>query len=59
MASHLDMNLPIEEIKGFSVGKMVLFTAVTIQSKAGESYRLPRKKLQDWLRQASVQRAAG
>lgn len=37
MASHLNMNLPIEEIKGFSMGKIVLFTAVTIQSKAGES----------------------
>ena len=53
-----DMNLPLEEIKGFSVGKIALFTAVTIHSKDGKEYPLtgfPAKKLQDWLRQAGVQ----
>jgi hypothetical protein len=52
------MDLPVEEIKGFSVGKIALFTAVTIHSKSGETYPFtgfPAKKLQDWLRQAGVQ----
>ena len=43
---------------GFSVGKIALFTAVTIHSKSGKEYPLtgfPAKKLQDWLRQAGVQ----
>lgn len=54
-----DMDLPLEEIKGFSVGKIALFTAVTIHSKSGETYPLtgfPVKKLQDWLQQAGVQK---
>ena len=57
MPGEPDMNLPLEEIKGFSVGKIALFTAVTIHSKSGETYPLtgfPAKKLQDWLRQAGV-----
>ena len=52
-----DMNLPLGEIKGFSV-KKGLFTQVNIFSKAGETYPLtgfPVKKLQDWLRQVGVQ----
>ena len=52
----MEMDLPISEIKGFSV-KKALMTAVTIHSKAGESYvftGFPSKKLQDWLRQAGV-----
>ena len=58
MMPGLEMDLPVEEIKGFSVGKIALFTAVTIHSKSGEEYPLtgfPAKKLQDWLRQAGVQ----
>ena len=58
MPGEPDMNLPLEEIKGFSVGKIALFTVVTIHSKSGEEYPLtgfPAKKLQDWLRQAGVQ----
>ena len=58
MVPGLEMDLPLEEIKGFSVGKIALFTAVTIHSKSGETYPLtgfPAKKLQDWLRQAGVQ----
>lgn len=54
-----DMNLPLEAIKGFSVGKIALFTAVTIHSKSGETYSLtgfPAKKLQDWLQQVGVQK---
>ncbi len=57
MVGSPEMDLPISEIKGFSVGKKALFTAVTIHSQAGESYvftGLPVKKLQDWLRQAGV-----
>ncbi len=58
MPGEPDMNLPLEEIKGFSVGKIALFTAVTIHSKSGEIYPFtgfPAKKLQDWLRQVGVQ----
>ena len=58
MVPGLEMNLPVAEIKGFSVGKIALFTAVTIHSKSGGAYPLtgfPAKKLQDWLRQAGVQ----
>ena len=58
MNPHLEMDLSVAEIKGFSVGKIALFTAVTIHSKSGETYPLtgfPVKKLQDWLRQAGIQ----
>lgn len=58
MVPGLEMDLPVEEIKGFSVGKIALFTAVTIHSRSGETYPLtgfPAKKLQDWPRQAGVQ----
>ena len=58
MVPGLEMDLPVEDIKGFSVGKIALFTAVTIHGKDGKDYPLtgfPAKKLQDWLRQAGVQ----
>ncbi len=57
MVGSPEMELPISEIKGFSV-KKALLTAVTIHSRAGENYvftGFPVKKLQDWLRQAGVQ----
>jgi len=57
MVNDPEMDLPISEIKGFSV-KKGLMTSVTIHSKAGASYLFtgfPAKKLQDWLRQAGVQ----
>jgi len=57
MVGSPEMDLPLSEIKGFSVGKKALFTAVTIHSQAGESYvftGFPVKKLPDWLRQAGV-----
>ena len=57
MVGSPEMELPIADIKGFSVRKS-LFTSVTIHSRAGESYLFtgfPAKKLQDWLRQAGVQ----
>ena len=53
----MEMDLPLADIKGFSV-KKGLMTVVTIHSKAGESYvftGFPSKKLQDWLRQVGVQ----
>ena len=37
MVPGLEMDLPVEEIKGFSVGKIALFTAVTIHSRSGET----------------------
>lgn len=57
MVGSPEMDLPLSEIKGFSVGKKALATAVTIHSQAGENYvftGFPVKKLQDWLRQAGV-----
>ncbi len=58
MAGGPEMDLALSEVKGFSVGKKMLATAVTIEAKSGESYTFtgfPVKKLQDWLRQAGVQ----
>jgi len=58
MAGRPEMDLPLSQIKGFSVGKKALFTAVTIHSQADEKFvftGFPVKKLQDWLRQAGVQ----
>ena len=52
-----EFGLPVSDVKGFSVGKKLLATAVTIHSQAGESHVLtgfPAKKLQDWLRQAGI-----
>ena len=57
MVGSPEFDLPLSDIKGFSVGKKALFTAVTIHSQAGENYvftGFPAKKLQDWLRQAGV-----
>ena len=54
-----DMNLPLEEIKGFSVSSVLFVTRVTIHSRSGEEFPLtgfPAKKLQGWLEQAGVQR---
>ncbi len=53
-----DMNLRLDEIKGFSVKKALMVTQVIIHSQTGETYPLtgfPAKKLQDWLRQVGVQ----
>lgn len=53
-----EIDLPLSQIKGFSAGKKLLATAVTIHTQAGEGHVLtgfPVKKLQDWLRQAGVQ----
>ncbi len=57
MVGSPEMDLPLSEIRGFSVGKKALITAVTIHSQAGENYvftGFPVKKLQGWLRQAGV-----
>ncbi len=56
MVGSPEMDLPLSEIKGFSV-KKALLTAVTIHSQSGKDYvftGFPVKKLQDWLRQAGV-----
>lgn len=53
------MDLPINEVKGFTVGSVLFITKVTIQSKTGENYPLtgfPAKKLQGWLTQLGVQK---
>ncbi len=54
----MEVELRRSEIKGFTVGKHLFATKVTIHSKDGKEYPLtgfPAKKLQDWLRQAGVQ----
>lgn len=51
------MELPLAEIKGYSVSKKLMITQVTIHSRAGEDYPLtgfPAKKLQGWLDQLGV-----
>ncbi len=51
------MDLPLAEIKGFTVKKTLFITQVTIHSQAGEDYPLtgfPAKDLQNWLRQVGV-----
>ena len=49
----------MENIKGFSVSGVALFTQVTIHSQTGETYSFtgfPAKKLQGWLSQLAVQK---
>ena len=51
------MDLPISEVKGFTVGSILFISKVTIHSKAGENYVLtgfPAKKLQRWLTQLGL-----
>ena len=58
MVSHLEMDLPISEIKGYKVDHSLLVTKVTIHSQSGETYPLtgfPAKKLQGWLQEVGVQ----
>ena len=59
MPGALDMDLPLENIKGFSVNGVAIFTQVTIHSRTGETYSFtgfPAKKLQGWLAQLGVQK---
>jgi len=56
--THMEVELRRSEIKGFTVGKHLFATKVTIHSKSGKKFTFtgfPAKKLQDWLRQAGVQ----
>ncbi len=58
MMKDLEMDLPLEQVKGFGVKKAMMITTVTICGREGESYAFTgfsAKKLQDWLRQAGVQ----
>ena len=51
------MDLPISEVKGFTVGSILFISKVTIHSKAGENYvltGLKKKKLQRWLTQLGL-----
>lgn len=57
--SHMEIELRLPEVAGFSVGRHLFATKVTIHSKAGEKFAFtgfPVKKLQGWLRQAGVQK---
>jgi len=58
MTSKLSMDLPLEEIKGFTVKHALFITKVIIHSRSGETYPLtgfPAKKLQSWLKEIGVQ----
>lgn len=58
MVKHLEMDLPINEVKGFKVDHVLLVTKVTIHSQNGETFPLtgfPAKKLQGWLKEVGVQ----
>ncbi|MCI8650503.1 MAG: hypothetical protein HFG20_10360 [Anaerotruncus sp.] len=51
------MELPLEQVRGFVVSRMLFFTRVTIYSREGVGYPFtgfPVKKLQDWLRQVGI-----
>ena len=51
------MNLPLAEIAGFSVTRVLFLTVVSIHSRGGKSYAFsgfPAKRLIEWLRQAGV-----
>lgn len=59
MLGALDMDLPLENIRGFSVSGVAIFTQVIIHSRTGEAYSFtgfPAKKLQGWLDQLGVQK---
>ena len=59
MPGALDMDLPLENVKGFAVSGAAIFTQVTIHSRTGETYSFtgfPAKKLQGWLAQLGVQK---
>ncbi len=55
--SHMEVELRLSEISGFSVGKHLFATKVLIHSKAGKKFTFtgfPVKKLQTWLTKAGV-----
>lgn len=55
--SHMEVELRLSEISGFSVGKHLFATKVLIHSKAGKKFiftGFPVKKLQTWLTKAGV-----
>lgn len=56
---HSEIELELAKIRGFTVGRHLFFTKVTIHSKADERFTFtgfPVKKLQEWLRQVGIQR---
>ena len=57
--THMEVELKRSEISGFTVGKHLFATKVTIHSKSGEKFTFtgfPVKKLQGWLKQMGVQK---
>ena len=59
MAGAWDMDLPLEDIRGFSVSGVAIFTQVKIHGRTGENYSFtgfPAKKLRGWLMQLGVQK---
>ena len=56
---HMEFELPLSEIRGFTVGTHLFATKVTLHSKSGERFTVtgfPVKKLQGWLAQIGVQK---
>lgn len=57
--SHMEFELKLSEIRGFTVGKHLFATKVIIHSKSEEKFTVtgfPVKKLQGWLAQIGVQK---
>ena len=59
MTSHMEFELKLPKIKGFTVGRHLFFTKVTIHSRMGEKFTVtgfPVKRLQGCLRQAGIEK---
>ena len=55
--THMEVELKRSEISGFTVGKHLFATKVTIHSKSGEKFTFTgfhEKKLQGWLRSLGI-----
>ena len=59
MSGTVLMDIALSEVKGFSTGRILFVSAVTIYSRAGEQFLVtgfPAKKLQSWLLQLGIPR---
>jgi hypothetical protein len=55
--AHMEVELRLSEIRGFTVGRHLFATKVTIHSKSGKRFTFtgfPVKKLQVWLRSLGI-----
>lgn len=55
--AHMEIELRLSEIKGFTVGRHLFATKVSIHSASGKRFTFtgfPAKKLQDWLKNVGI-----